>query len=72
MADVLADLRRALSLVIKGCATSPGFCPSCKINRQEATEALEAWGKFDSLYNLAVVCRRCGALADPDNHACEE
>jgi hypothetical protein len=69
--NALSNLLEALRLVIKGCACA-GDCKLCYINREEATQALDRWREFDRLYNLAVICRRCGALADPDNHACEE
>jgi hypothetical protein len=69
--NALSGLLEALRLVIRGCACA-GECKLCYINREEATQALDKWREFDRLYNLAIVCRRCGGLADPDNHACEE
>jgi len=54
---------------IASCATD---CECCRMHKHIAEGALEAFAQFDRLYNLVIVCRRCAALADPDNHVCEE
>jgi hypothetical protein len=66
---LLEQLREQFELVIKGCACSIG-CKLCDINRAEAMKGLQQIADFGKLFELAVVCRRCGALADPENHVC--
>jgi hypothetical protein len=68
---VIELLKELFELIIKGCACSNG-CQLCDVNRHEAMKGLKAITDFSKHFELVVVCRRCGGLADPGDHICGE
>lgn len=61
-------IRAQLQLIIKGCACCREDCQMCRLNRLEAMQALAMLEGFD----LMLVCRKCGGIAEPGEHICGE
>jgi hypothetical protein len=51
---------------LRGIAANATRCGACQMGTEFADDALKVLDRFE----IMLVCKRCGEIADPETHAC--
>jgi hypothetical protein len=57
---------------LRGIASCATHCGCCEMHRRIADDVLTLSQSFQERFELVIVCKHCGCLADPQDHICGE